>query len=68
VSEFSPGRRKQLIKYIIGFITTTFKILNNIGIGMGRGECQIIKKDVFRRLMVTMEDWLPERTLISSGE
>jgi glycosyltransferase involved in cell wall biosynthesis len=27
-----------------------FKILNSIGIGMGRGECQIIKRDVFEEV------------------
>jgi glycosyltransferase involved in cell wall biosynthesis len=27
-----------------------FKILNNIGIGMGRGECQIVKREVFERV------------------
>ena len=27
-----------------------FNLLNKIGIGMGRGECQIIKKDIFNKL------------------
>jgi glycosyltransferase involved in cell wall biosynthesis len=27
-----------------------FKLLNNIGIGMGRGECQIVKREVFERV------------------
>ncbi|MGE5436387.1 MAG: glycosyltransferase [Syntrophothermus sp.] len=27
-----------------------FSFLNNIGLGMGRGECQIIRKDVFNKL------------------
>ncbi len=27
-----------------------FRLLNNIGIGMGRGECQIIRKDIFRKV------------------
>ncbi len=27
-----------------------FRLLNNIGIGMGRGECQVIKKNIFQKV------------------
>jgi len=27
-----------------------FQMLNNVGVGMGRGECHIIKKDIFEKL------------------
>lgn len=27
-----------------------FRFLNNIGVGMGRGECQVVKKDVFQKV------------------
>ncbi len=27
-----------------------FRLLNNIGIGMGRGECQVIRKEVFQKV------------------
>jgi glycosyltransferase involved in cell wall biosynthesis len=29
---------------------TYFKLLNKIGIGMGRGECQVIRKSIFRKV------------------
>lgn len=29
---------------------TYFHLLNNIGVGMGRGECQIIRKEIFTKL------------------
>jgi glycosyltransferase involved in cell wall biosynthesis len=32
------------------FYNTYFRILNNMGVGMGRGECQVIRKDVFNKL------------------
>ncbi len=34
-------------KIFHGFYNKYFKLLNNIGIGMGRGECQVIKKETF---------------------
>jgi GT2 family glycosyltransferase len=33
-----------------------FHILNKIGIGMGRGECQIIRKDIFENINGYNED------------
>jgi glycosyltransferase involved in cell wall biosynthesis len=27
-----------------------FRLLNNIGVGMGRGECQIVRKEIFEKL------------------
>lgn len=34
----------------LNFYNWYFRILNNIGVGMGRGECQIIPKDLFESI------------------
>lgn len=37
-------------KIFYKFFNTYFKLLNIIGVGMGRGECQIIRKEVFEKV------------------
>jgi len=37
-------------KIFLNFYNWYFRILNNIGVGMGRGECQIIPKDLFESI------------------
>ncbi len=36
-------------KLFHGFYNTYFRLLNNLGVGMGRGECQVIRKEVFKQ-------------------
>jgi glycosyltransferase involved in cell wall biosynthesis len=45
-----PWEEKTADKVYHWVYNNYFKILNNIGIGMGRGECQIIRRDVFRQV------------------
>ena len=42
-----PDQQEVKDKIFYGFLNFYFKLLNNIGIGMGRGECQIVRKDIF---------------------
>lgn len=37
-------------KFFHGIYNRYFRLINNFGIGMGRGECQIIKKTIFNEL------------------
>ncbi len=37
-------------KLFMGFYNTYFHFLNIIGVGMGRGECQIIRKEIFEQV------------------
>ncbi len=37
-------------KIFLGFYNKYFKFLNTIGLGMGRGECHVIKKSIFEEL------------------
>ena len=41
------SERKLSDVLFLGFYNWYFRLLNNLGIGMGRGECQIIRKNVF---------------------
>ncbi len=36
-------------KIFHGVYNTYFRLLNNIGVGMGRGECQVIRKEIFEQ-------------------
>lgn len=45
-----PEEKIFIDKFFYGFFNTYFNFLNIIGIGMGRGECQIIDKNVFTSL------------------
>ncbi len=36
-------------KLFHGFYNTYFRLLNNLGVGMGRGECQVIRKEIFKQ-------------------
>lgn len=38
-----------------GFYNNYFKTLNKLGMGMGRGECQVIRKEVFERVGGNLE-------------
>ncbi len=42
-----PTERIFSDKVFLSFYNWYFRILNNIGVGMGRGECQIIPREVF---------------------
>jgi glycosyltransferase involved in cell wall biosynthesis len=44
-----PFPKEQLTRdlFFYSFFNNYFKLLNIIGVGMGRGECQIIRKEVF---------------------
>lgn len=46
----SPEERKPVDIIFLNFYNYYFHFLNIIGMGMGRGECQIIKKDVFDKI------------------
>jgi glycosyltransferase involved in cell wall biosynthesis len=37
-------------RIFLGFYNWYFRLLNNIGVGMGRGECQIIPKKIFNEV------------------
>lgn len=45
--EISPEESILMDKIFLGFYNFYFHLLNIIGIGMGRGECHIIRKDIF---------------------
>lgn len=45
-----PEEAKFSDKLFHGFYNTYVFILNSVGMGMGRGECQIVKKDYFIRV------------------
>lgn len=49
VKVFKPEQR--LSDRIFHFVFNNyFRIINNIGIGMGRGECHVIRKEIFNKL------------------
>ena len=58
-----PNERVFSDKIFLNFYNWYFRILNNIGVGMGRGECQIIPKNIFNsiggynQLLVAGEDF-----------
>lgn len=45
-----PGDANLLDKLFHYCYNHYFQLLNNIGVGMGRGECQIIRKEIFEEL------------------
>jgi len=45
-----PEEEILMDKLYHGFYNTYFILLNKIGIGMGRGECQIVRKEIFNKL------------------
>ncbi|MCF6271264.1 MAG: glycosyltransferase [Melioribacteraceae bacterium] len=45
-----PDERIFSDKIFLNFYNWYFRILNNIGVGMGRGECQIVPKDLFETI------------------
>lgn len=45
-----PEERKFKDQFYYGFFNWYFALLNKIGIGMGRGECQLVKKQAFTKL------------------
>jgi glycosyltransferase involved in cell wall biosynthesis len=45
-----PDERIFSDKIFLNFYNWYFRILNNAGVGMGRGECQIVPKDLFDRI------------------
>jgi glycosyltransferase involved in cell wall biosynthesis len=42
-----PDEEKSGDKYFYGFFNWYFALLNKIGVGMGRGECQLIAREIF---------------------
>jgi glycosyltransferase involved in cell wall biosynthesis len=48
--EIAPFERQWSDVLFHGFFNTYIRILNTLGIGIGRGECQVIRASVFRRL------------------
>jgi hypothetical protein len=44
-----PAEQKLADKLFHGFYNTYVFLLNKIGMGMGRGECQIVKKEFFNK-------------------
>lgn len=45
-----PGEEILVDKLFHGFYNSYFSLLNKIGMGMGRGECQIVRKDIFDKV------------------
>jgi len=45
----TPSERKYSDIIFLGFYNWYFHLLNSIGLGMGRGECQIMSRDVFTK-------------------
>jgi glycosyltransferase involved in cell wall biosynthesis len=45
--EIYPDERRPLDRAFHGFYNRFFAMMNRVGMGMGRGECHIMKRDVF---------------------
>ena len=45
--KIAPSERVLSDRIFLNFYNWYFRILNNVGVGMGRGECQIIPKKIF---------------------
>ncbi len=43
-----PNEEKAADKFYHSFFNNYFRLLNSIGIGMGRGECQIVRREAFQ--------------------
>lgn len=71
--EVCPDERILSDKLFHGFFNRYVHLLNNIGLGMGRGECQIVRREAFEALdgynnaMVAGEDFDLYRRLRSIG-
>ncbi|HOJ17415.1 MAG: glycosyltransferase [Ignavibacteriales bacterium] len=50
-----PEEETQGDKIFHGFYNNYFKCLNKLGMGMGRGECQVIRKEVFEKVGGNLE-------------
>lgn len=48
--EIYPHERKPADRYYHGFYNWFFSMMNQVGMGMGRGECHIMKREVFERV------------------
>lgn len=48
--EIFPDERKMIDTLFMGFYNYYFHFLNIIGLGMGRGECQVVRKSTFNEL------------------
>ena len=46
----APEERKMSDTIVLGFYNFYFHLLNTIGIGMGRGECQVVPSKLFREM------------------
>lgn len=48
--EIYPHERKPVDRYYHSFYNWFFSMMNQVGMGMGRGECHIMKREVFERV------------------
>jgi len=48
--KIAPDQEILVDKLFLGFYNVYFKILNIIGVGMGRGECHAVRAELFRKL------------------
>ncbi len=48
--EIYPHERKTIDKYYHGFYNWFFYMMNQVGMAMGRGECHIMKREVFEQV------------------
>jgi glycosyltransferase involved in cell wall biosynthesis len=46
----APVEETLVDKLFHGFYNSYFSMLNSVGMGMGRGECQVIRKDIFNKV------------------
>jgi glycosyltransferase involved in cell wall biosynthesis len=48
--EIAPEERKLSDRLFHGFFNNYVRLLNLVGVGMGRGECQVVRRDAFRQV------------------
>lgn len=48
--EVYPHEQKPIDKYFHGFYNWFFSAMNTVGMGMGRGECHIMRREVFEQV------------------
>ena len=48
--EVYPGERKMSDRLYHGFYNWLFSLMNQVGMGMGRGECHVMKREIFQRV------------------
>ena len=69
----APGERRLSDRLFHGFFNSYVRFLNAIGLGMGRGECQVVRRDVFEKVggyhahMAAGEDFDLYRRLTEHG-